>query len=130
MASVNRVMLLGNLTRDPQLTYTPNQTAVVDFGMAMNRKWTGEDGAKHEDVCFVDCRAFGKVAEIVNKYVIKGQLLFAEGRLSFEQWDAKEGGKRSKLRVTVERVQLMPAPAEKPGEAGSMQPDPNEDIPF
>jgi len=107
MANYNKVILLGNLTRDPQLSYTPNQTAVVDFGLATNRKWTGQDGNAREETCFVDCRAFGRSAENVNKYCQKGRPLLVEGRLTFDSWQAQDGSKRSKLRVTVERFQFI-----------------------
>jgi len=107
MASFNRVLLLGNLTRDPQLSYTPSQTAVVDFGIATNRRWTGQDGSQREETCFIDCRAFGKAAENINKYCSKGRPLFVEGRLTFNSWTAQDGTKRSKLRVTVENFQFL-----------------------
>jgi len=107
MANYNKVILLGNLTRDPQLSYTPNQTAVVDFGLATNRKWTGQDGSAREETCFVDCRAFGRSAENINKYCQKGRPLLVEGRLTFDSWQAQDGSKRSKLRVTVERFQFI-----------------------
>ena len=102
MGSYNRIIIMGHLTRDPQLTYLPSQTPVVEFGLATNRKWKSNDGAEKEDVCFIDCRAYGKVAETINKYVKKGQALLVEGRLTFDQWEPKDGGKRSKHRVTVE----------------------------
>ncbi len=108
MASYNRVILLGNLTRDPQLSYTPNQTPVVDFGLATNRKWTAQDGSQREETCFVDCRAFGRTAENINKFMRKGRLIFVEGRLTFDSWTAQDGSKRSKHRVTVDNVQFMP----------------------
>lgn len=108
MASYNKVILLGNLTRDPQLSYTPNQTAVVDFGLAVNRKWKSQDGEAKEEVCFVDCRAFGKTAENLNKYLAKGNPLFIEGRLSFDSWTAQDGTKRSRHRVIVEGFQFLP----------------------
>jgi len=107
MANYNKVILLGNLTRDPQLSYTPNQTAVVDFGLATNRRWTGQDGNAREETCFVDCRAFGRSAENINKYCQKGRPLLVEGRLTFDSWQAQDGSKRSKLRVTVERFQFI-----------------------
>lgn len=107
MASFNKVIMLGNLTRDPQLSYTPSQTAVVDFGLAMNRRWVGQDGSQKEETCFVDCRMFGKRAEVINKYLRKGQPLFVEGRLSFESWTAQDGSKRSRHRVTVEEFQFI-----------------------
>ena len=108
MASFNKVMLMGNLTRDPQLSYTPNQTAVVDFGLAMNRRWTGQDGSQREETCFVDCTAFGRPAETINKYLSKGRPVFVEGRLKFDSWTAQDGTKRSKLKVIVENFQFLP----------------------
>ena len=107
MANFNKVMLMGNLTRDPQLSYTPSQTAVVDFGLATNRRWTGQDGSQQEETCFVDCRMFGKRAEVINKYCKKGNSLFVEGRLYFSSWEAQDGTKRSKLRVTVENFEFL-----------------------
>lgn len=108
MASLNKVLLIGNLTRDPQLSYTPNQTAVVDFGLATNRRWTGQDGTQREETCFVDCRAFGRQAENINKYLSKGRLVFIEGRLTFDSWTAQDGTKRSRHRVTVVNFQFLP----------------------
>ena len=107
MANFNRVLLIGNLTRDPQLRYTPNQVAVCDFGMAVNRQWAGQDGQKREEVCFVDCTAWARSAETLAKYMTKGQPLFVEGRLTFSTWDGPDGKKRSKLEVTVERFQFL-----------------------
>lgn len=107
MANYNKVMLMGNLTRDPQLSYLPSQTAVVEFGMAINRKWTSKDGEKKEETCFVDCRAFGRTAENINKYMTKGKPFFVEGRLTYDAWTAQDGTKRSKHRVTVESFQFI-----------------------
>jgi len=109
MANYNKVLLMGNLTRDPQLSYTPNQTAVVDFGLAVNRKWKSRDGEDRDETCFIDCRAFGRTAENINKYMSKGRLLFVEGRLTFDSWTSQDGTKRSKHRVTVENFQFLPA---------------------
>jgi single-strand DNA-binding protein len=109
MANFNKVMLMGNLTRDPQLSYTPSQTAVTDFGLAVNRRWTGRDGSKKEEACFVDCTSFGKTAETINKYMTKGRPIFVEGRLSFSSWVGQDGGKRSKLKVIVENFQFLGA---------------------
>ena len=108
MANFNKILLMGNLTRDPQLSYTPSQTAVVDFGLATNRRWTGQDGSQREETCFVDCRAFGRLAENMNKYLTKGRLVFVEGRLTFDTWTAQDGTKRSRHRVTVENFQFLP----------------------
>jgi len=108
MASVNRVTLIGNMTRDPQLKYLPSQTPVVEFGMAMNRKFKTANGEEREEVCFVDCSAFGRPAEVINQYCQKGKLLYIEGRLKFDQWEDKQGGgKRSKLSVVVENFQFL-----------------------
>ncbi len=107
MAAYNKVILVGNLTRDPQMSYLPSQTAVVDFGLAVNRKWTSKEGEKKEDTCFIDCRAFGKQAETINKYLKKGNPVFIDGRLSFDQWTAQDGTKRSRHRITVEGFQFL-----------------------
>ena len=121
MANFNKVMLMGNLTRDPQLSYTPNQTAVVDFGMAVNRRWTGQDGNQRDETCFVDCRMFGRRAEVVNKYCKKGNPLFVEGRLTFDSWEAQDGTKRSKLRVTVENFEFIGGGGGGPAGGGTGQ---------
>jgi single-strand DNA-binding protein len=110
VANYNKVLLMGNLTRDPQLRYTPNQQPVCDFGLAINRKWKGADGQMHEDVCFVDCTAWARQAETLSKYVTKGQPLFVEGRLQYRTWDGPDGKKRSKLDVVVERFQFLGGP--------------------
>jgi len=110
MANFNKVLLLGNLTRDPQLSYLPSQTAVVDFGLAVTRTWTGQDGSKKDETCFVDCRAFGKQAETIQKYCQKGKQLLVEGRLKFDQWTGQDGSKHSKHRVVVESFQFVGAP--------------------
>ena len=149
MAGYNKVLLLGNLTRDPQLSYTPNQTAVVDFGVATNRRWTGQDGSQREETCFVDCRAFGRMAENINKFFNKGRPIFLEGRLTFDSWTAQDGSKKSKLRVTVENFTFLPgtgggaapgagaeAPEQGVEESGPPargrpnEPIPDSDIPF
>ena len=143
MAGFNKVLLMGNLTRDPQLSYTPNQTAVVDFGMATNRRWTGQDGSQRDETCFVDCRAFGRTAENINKFFTKGKPIFIEGRLTFDSWTAQDGSKKSRLRVTVENFQFLPGtgggPSQPEPESGPEAeapqgrpggPVPNEDIPF
>ena len=107
MANFNKVILFGRLTRDPQLSYTPSQTAIVEFGLAINRNWTGKDGQKKEETCFVNCKSFGKQAETINKYLTKGRPVFIEGRLSFSSWEAQDGSKRSKLEVVVENFQFI-----------------------
>ena len=106
MANYNRVILAGNLTRDPQLSCLPNNTPVVDFGMAINRRWRGQDGEQREETCFVDCTAFGRQAEVLNEYMSKGRPILIEGRLHYSQWE-KDGQKRSRLRVRVDNFQFL-----------------------
>lgn len=108
MANVNKVILIGNLTRDPQLKYLPSQTAVVDFGLATNRKFKAGNGEEREEVCFVDCSAFGRTAEVINQYCQKGRPIYIEGRLKYDTWEDKQGGgKRSKLSVVIENFQFL-----------------------
>lgn len=116
MANFNKVILAGNLTRDPELRYTPKDTPVAQIGLAINRTWTTEAGEKKEDVCFVDCKAFGKPAETLNQYVKKGAPLLVEGRLDLDEWKDKETDKpRSKLTVVIEGFQFLNS-APKKGE--------------
>ena len=129
----NKIILAGNLTKDPQLSYLPSQTAVVDFGMAINRKWAGKDGEKKEETCFVDCRAFGKQAENINKYFTKGKPIFVEGRLSFESWTAQDGSKKSRHRVIAERFTFIGGDQQQKPQANSKPSQPEQsqdDIPF
>jgi single-strand DNA-binding protein len=150
MANFNKILLMGNLTRDPQLSYLPSQTPVVDFGIAVNRKWTSKDGEAKEEAMFVDCRAFSRLAENINKYMRKGRPIFVEGRLSYETWTAQDGTKRSRHRVVVENFQFIGAPPGaatggegeangqvEPTSAGKAEPDntgpakpAGDDIPF
>ncbi|MFQ5491369.1 MAG: single-stranded DNA-binding protein [Phycisphaerae bacterium] len=110
MANFNKVILAGNLTRDPELSYTPNSTAICKFGMAINRNWRGQDGEKHEETCFVDLTAFGRQAETLNQYMKKGRPLLVEGRLNYSQWTSQEGQKRSKLEVVINAFQFLGGP--------------------
>jgi len=107
MANYNRVILVGNLTRDPQLSYLPSQTPVVEIGLAVNRRWRGQDDQQREETCFIDCRAYGRQAEVINQYLSKGRPVLIEGRLQYDTWEGKDGTKRSKHRVIVERFQFM-----------------------
>lgn len=107
MSSFNKVILMGNMTRDPQLSYLPSNTPVVEFGIAVNRTYRKQDGSQGEEVCYVDCQMFGKRAEVVNKYFTKGVPIFLEGRLKFDSWQAQDGSKRSKLRVFVENFEFV-----------------------
>jgi single-strand DNA-binding protein len=111
MASYNKVILLGNLTRDPELRYTPKGSAVARLGLAVNRKYTTETGESREEVTFIDIDAWGKQAEVIGQYCKKGSPLFVEGRLKLDQWDDKNTGQKvSKLRVTLENFQFVGAP--------------------
>src|SRR5438270_3309463 len=107
MPSFNQVLLMGNVTRDPQLKALPNGSQVVDFGLAVNRKYRSAAGEDKEETCFVDCAAFGKQAEVIHQYCQKGKPLFLEGRLKYETWEDKAGAKRSKLSVIVEHFQFL-----------------------
>jgi single-strand DNA-binding protein len=108
MSSFNKVILLGNLTRDPQMKYLPNSTPVTEFGVATNRRFKTQAGEDREEVCFVDCSAFGKTAEAIDKWMTKGKPILVEGRLKLDQWDDKNGGgKRSKLSVIVDNFQFI-----------------------
>lgn len=109
MPNLNKVMLMGNLTRDPQLSYLPSQTAVCEISIAINRRWMGQDGQQKEEVTFVECSMFGKRGEVLAKYLKKGQPIFVEGRLKLDQWEAQDGTKRSKLRVVLENFEFISA---------------------
>ena len=108
MASFNKVILLGNLTRDPEIRYTPKGSAVCDLGLAVNRQYTLENGEKREEVTYVDVVLWARLAEIAAEYLKKGRPVFIEGRLQLDTWDDKQSGqKRSKLRVIGETMQLL-----------------------
>ena len=107
MASLNKVMLLGNLTRDPELRYAPNGTPIANFGLAINRRYRqGEEW--REDVCYVDVVTFGRQAETVGEYLSKGNLAMIEGRLQWRSWETEDGQRRSKHEVVANNVQFMP----------------------
>jgi single-strand DNA-binding protein len=111
MASFNKVILLGNLTRDPEVRYTPKGTAVTDLGLAVNRTYTAENGEKREEVTFVDVTFWGRTAEVAGEYLKKGRPVFVEGRLQLDSWDDKQSGqKRTKLKVIGENMQMLGAP--------------------
>lgn len=155
MASFNKVILLGNLTRDPQLRYLPSNMAVCEFGVAVNRRWRDKDGNQKEETCFVDISAWGRQGETINQYMTKGRSILIEGHLKFDSWTGQDGQKRSKLSVVVDNFQFVGgrgdqgapggAPAERgaaaggnagPGRGGPLPPEPEdlppagEDIPF
>ena len=108
MASLNKVLIIGNCTRNPELRYTPRQTAVVEIGVAVNRVYSGEDGEKKEETTFIDVTFWSKLAEIAAKYLTKGSPIFLEGRLQMDSWtDKASGQKRSRLRVVAENMQML-----------------------
>src|SRR5687767_9813686 len=135
MASFNKVLLMGNLTRDPELRYTPKGTAVAQLGLAVNRQWKSETGEAREEVTFVDVDAFGRQAEVLGQYLKKGRPIFIEGRLKLDTWDDKQTNqKRSKLKVVLESFQFLDggrpegaggaggAPARRPAAAADSAP--------
>ena len=112
MASYNKVLLMGNLTRDPEVKYTPKGTALANLGLAVNRRWTTETGEQKEEVTFVDVEVWGRQAETAGQYLSKGRPVFVEGRLKLDSWEDKESGqKRNKLKVVAERVQFLGTPS-------------------
>ncbi len=133
MSSLNKVILIGNLTRDPELRYTPSGTAITKFGLATNRKFKKGEELK-EDVCFVDITVWGRQAESCSEYLSKGRSVCVEGRLSFSQWETEDGQKRSKLEVVGERVLFLGGRGDgnQPKEAGmdSAPPPSDDDVPF
>ena len=142
MANFNKVILAGNLTRDPELRYTPKGTAIAKIGMAVNRTWRTETGETKEEVTFVDVDIFGRTAENVSQYMRKGSPILIEGRLRLDTWDDKQTNqKRSKLGVVAEIVQFLgsgrgggegggpeaPAPRSRPAQATQQPPPPAAD---
>ena len=120
MANYNRVILAGNMTRDPELSYTPSNMPVCKFGLAVNRKWTNKQtNERHEETMFVDCTAWSRSAEVINQYCKKGKPILIEGRLSYETWTSPEGQKRSKHTVVVDTFQFLGGPQQGGGGGGS-----------
>src|SRR5687768_549207 len=155
MPNFNKVILAGNITRDPELRYTPKGTAVAKIGMAINRQWKDESGQQKEEVTFVDVDAFGRQAEVISQYLKKGRPILVEGRLKFDQWEDKQTNqKRSRLGVVLESFQFLdsggggqgggggaasrpaptrpsgPAAAAPPPASDEMPPDAEDDVPF
>jgi len=118
MANLNRVHLIGNLTRDPEVRYTPKGTAVADIGLAINRSWKSDDDEKKEEVTFVDVTLWGRVAEVAQEYLKKGRPVVIEGRLHRDTWEDQSGQKRTKLKVIGESLQLLGGRAESEGGSG------------
>jgi len=107
VTSFNKVILMGNLTRDPEMRYTPNGTAVATFGLAVNQKYKS-GGETREDVCFVDVVVFGRTAETCSQYLTKGSGVIVDGRLTYRRWETEDGMKRSKHEVVAQDVRFMP----------------------
>lgn len=117
MANFNKVILAGNLTRDPQLSYLPSNTPVCEMGIAVNRRYRPQGGEMKEEVNFFDLRAYGKQAETLNQYMNKGKPILVEGRLKYDSWEGKDGQKKSRVYVIVENFQFLGA-AGGPGRSG------------
>ncbi len=107
MASLNKVFLIGNLTRDPEIRHTPKGTAVGDLALAINMVYRTPEGGEKEEVCYVDVVVWGRQAETCKDYLTKGSPIFVEGRLQLDQWESQQGEKRSRLRVRADRVQFL-----------------------
>ena len=119
MANLNKVMLIGNLTRDPELRHTPKGTAVSEISMAINRVWNNDQGQKQEETTFVEVTLWGRQAELAQQYLVKGRPVYVEGRLQLDSWDDKETGKkRSKLRVIGENMQFLSSGTGAGGNSG------------
>ena len=117
MANLNKVYLIGNLTRDPEIRYTPKGAAVAEFAIAINRTYSGEDGQKKEEVTFVDITLWSRLAEIAGQYLRKGSSAMIEGRLQLDSWEDKNSGqRRSKLRVVGENLQMLGSRSDRPRE--------------
>ncbi|TSC68118.1 MAG: single-strand DNA-binding protein [Parcubacteria group bacterium Gr01-1014_66] len=106
--NVNKVLLIGNITRDPEMRSLPSGQPVVNFGLATNRIWRDKEGQKQQQADFHNIVAFGKLAETVNQYMKKGSMIFVEGRLTTRSWDAQDGSKRSRTEIIAENVQFGP----------------------
>jgi single-strand DNA-binding protein len=107
MPNYNKVLLMGNITRDIELKQTPSNQSVATIGLAVNRRFKTKDGEDREEVTFVDCEAWGRTAEVIHQYFGKGKPIFVEGRLKLDQWEDKEGKKQSRLRVVIEEFQFV-----------------------
>ena len=126
MANLNKVFLMGNLTRDPEIRYTPSGAAVCNFGMAINRQWKTPDGESRKETCFVDCQMWGRRGEVIAEYLRKGSPIFVEGHLRFEEWE-RDGQRRSRLRVNVDNFEFLGGRGGDGGSGGPQGPIGNED---
>jgi single-strand DNA-binding protein len=129
----NKIIMAGRLTRDPQLSYTPSQTAVVDFGLAVSRKWTPKGGQQQEETCFIECTAFGRTGENINKYKHKGDPLFIEGYLKHETWTGQDQTKHSRHKIIVMNLQFLDSGQRRESQISQAQQSQyakDEDLPF
>ena len=128
MASLNKIFMIGNLTRDPELRYVPSGAPVTTFGLAVNRTFMTQHGDKKDEVCFVRVVVFGKQAESCSQYLTKGRPVFIEGRLQYRAWE-QDGQKRSTLDIVADRVQFLGAPTSKHGSGGGSEemPEPQKE---
>ena len=127
MANLNKVFLMGNLTRDPELRYVPSGAPVATFGLAVNRRFVTQQGEKKDDVCFVRIVVFGKQAESCSQHLNKGRLVFIEGRLQYRSWE-QDGQKRSMLDIVADRVQFLGAPRPSSDAEGAIEESPKTDF--
>jgi len=128
MAGLNKVFLMGNLTRDPELRYVPSGAPVATFGLAVNRRYVTQHGEKKDEVCFVRVVVFGKQAESCSQHLSKGRLVFIEGRLQYRSWEQQDGQKRSSLDVVADRVQFLGGPRPQGAEAQEGSETPKEEF--
>ncbi|MGI0405783.1 single-stranded DNA-binding protein [Helicobacter himalayensis] len=122
----NKVIIVGNLTRDVELRYLPSGSAVATLGLASNRRYNKQDGTKAEEVCFVDVKLFGRSAEVANQYLRSGSKVLIEGRLSFESWVDQSGQKRSKHSIVAENMQMMGSKAQNSDNYGNTEYESNQ----
>jgi len=130
MPSLNKVLLIGNLTRDPDLRYIPSGAPVANFGLAINRTYTNTDGEKVDDVCFVEVVAWNRLAEVCGEFLAKGRPVFVEGRLQMDTWEQEDGQKRSRLKVVAQNIQFLGSGQKSDSEASSEGEGADDDIPF
>jgi single-strand DNA-binding protein len=124
MPNYNKVIFAGHLTRDINLKYTPNNTAIAEFGLAISRKFNDASGTQRTETCFIECQCFGKSAETLNKYVSKGDPIMLDGRLIFQQWTDKDGNKKSRHSVSVDSFQFLKSQTQENQEQPQLQEDP------
>lgn len=124
MSSFNRVILMGNLTRDPEMRQTQNGTSICRFSIAVNRSFSANDGSQRDETCFVDIDSFGRTAENISKYFTKGKPILVEGRLRQDSWEDKQGQKRTKLVVVLERFEFIGSARDSGGFDGDYAPSP------